>query len=260
MNRLAHRRSRRSVCLPLVLAAGVVTSLGGCGTAGRSARDAEIATLRNQIDELRRGQEASTREVTRLAAEVNTLGAQSAFLAGEAKTVRDELARIHAAVEEGNQTVLGLRASLEERPTPATAPAAPSASVPSPETMYAEAMASFQAEEHGQAIVEWSELTKRFPAHPLASNAQYWIAEAYFRQGDVHQALLEFRKVVDGYPTSQQVPEALLKIGLCHRALKDAPRARAAWEQLAAAYPATSAAVQARALLAAAGGADRPRR
>ena len=203
--------------------------------------------------------------MTRLAGEVNALSAQSAFLVGEAKAIRDELAHVKATLDEGHQAVLGLRSSIEDLRKPATVsspappPAPPSASAPSPEKMYAAAMASFQAEEHGQAVLEWTDLTRRFPEHPLASNAQYWIGEAYYRQRDFRQALLEFRRVIDGYPKSQQIPEALLKIGLCHRALKDVPRAREAWEQLTAEYPTTSAASQARALLAAAGAAGRSR-
>jgi tol-pal system protein YbgF len=263
MNRPPYRRSRWHACLSLALAVGVVASLGGCASGSRAQQESEIATLHRQIDELRRSQEASTREMARLAGEVKAVDAQSAFLAGEATTTRDELARVKTALEEGNQAVLGLRSSIEDMRKLAAAPAAaPPTPLPtsasSPETMYAEAMASFQAAEHGQAILQWVDLMKRFPEHPLASNAQYWIAEAYYRQGDVQQALLEFRKVIDGFPKSPQVPEALLKVGLCHRALKDATRARAAWERLAAEYPATSAAAQARALLAAVGAAGRP--
>ena len=266
MIRPPDRWSRRRANVSLALAAAVVTSLAGCASGGRAQRESEIATLRAQVDELRRGQEASMREVTRLAGEVSALSAQSAFLAREAKAVRDELVRIKAAREEDTRAVIGLRSSVEDVRKPAIAsPASPAplpspAPAPSPEHMYATAMASLQAEEHGQAVLEWTALTRRFPEHPLASNAQYWIAEAYYRQRDFRQALIEFRTVIDGYPRSQQVAEAWLKVGLCHRALKDASRAREAWEHLAAEYPATSAAAEARALLAAAeaAGGTRP--
>ena len=87
------------------------------------------------------------------------------------------------------------------------------------------------SEEHGQAVLEFSELMDRFPQHPLASNSQYWIGEAYYRQRDFRQALAEFQKLADVYPQSAQVPEALLKLGMCSpRAQERPPRARA-WEQ-----------------------------
>jgi tol-pal system protein YbgF len=121
-------------------------------------------------------------------------------------------------------------------------------------------MASFQAEEPGQAVLEWSGLMQKFPEHPLAASAQYWIGEAYYRQRDFHQAIVEFRKVIDGYANSPQVPEALLKIGLCYRALNDSARARETWEQLSKEFPASNAASQAHALLGGAPPSAQPAR
>jgi TolA-binding protein len=80
------------------------------------------------------------------------------------------------------------------------------------------------------------------------------------RQRDFRQALVEFRRAIDGYPKSSLVPEALLKVGLCYRALKDQAHAREVWEQVIKDYPGTSAANQARSLLATSGGTGRPAR
>jgi tol-pal system protein YbgF len=244
----------------LVLTGGIMTAMSGCASGSRAEREDEIVTLRMQIGELKKSQEAGAQTLARLSGEMKALDAQSAFLVGEVKAAGDDLARIRTALEESNNTIRALRSSVEElsKPAPAVAPstlakpAAPSsAPEATPEQVYAAAMASFQAEEHGQAVLGWRELTKRFPEHPLASNAQYWIGEAYYRQKDFSEALLEYRKVIDGYPKSPQLPEALLKIGLCHRAVKNTARAREIWEQLTKEYPGTNAAAQARSLLAA---------
>src|SRR3970040_1171448 len=48
---------------------------------------------------------------------------------------------------------------------------------------------------------------------------------------------------------SGKIPDALLKIGLCFRALNDPARAREAWQQLVHAYPESEAARQARTLI-----------
>jgi len=50
-----------------------------------------------------------------------------------------------------------------------------------PSKLYATAMTSFRAEEHGQAVLEFTELIDKFPKHTLAASAQYWIGEAYYR-------------------------------------------------------------------------------
>jgi len=94
------------------------------------------------------------------------------------------------------------------------------------EKLYATAMASFRADEHGQAVIEFTELIDKFPKHTLAASAQYWIGEAYYRQRDFNQAVTELQKVPDLYPQSPPVAEALLKLGMCYRALHDLPRAR----------------------------------
>jgi tol-pal system protein YbgF len=110
-------------------------------------------------------------------------------------------------------------------------------------------MASFRAGEDGQAVIEFSELIQKFPQHALAAGAQYWIAEAYYRQRDYRQAMVEFQKVEEQYPKGREVPDALLRLGLCHRAIRDAAGARDAWQRLNTAYPSSPAAGTARALL-----------
>jgi tol-pal system protein YbgF len=266
-----NRRRRHGVwwCVfcALALTGGIATAMSGCASGSRAEREGEIVTLRTQIGELKKSQEAGAQTLARLSGEMKALDAQSAFLVGEMKTTGDELARMRTALEESNNTIRALRSSIDEMSKPAPPPSAPATPIApssgpetSPEQIYASAMASFQAEEHGQAVLGWSELTKRFPEHPLASNAQYWIGEVYYRLKDFRQALIEFRKVIDGYPKSPQLPEALLKIGLCHRAVKDTARARATWEQLTKEYPGTNAAAQARSLLAAPPTPARPAR
>ncbi len=142
---------------------------------------------------------------------------------------------------------------------PPPAPVAPKPSSPTvtkeatPEKLFATAMTSFRAEEHGQAVLEFTELIDKFPKHALAATSQYWIGEAYYRQRDFNQALTEFQKVPDLYPQSQSIAESLLKIGMCYRALHDVPRARETWEQVVRSYPKSEAAAQARALLASLG-------
>jgi len=69
----------------------------------------------------------------------------------------------------------------------------------------------------------------------------------------------EFQKVPDLYPQSPPVAEALLKLGMCYRALHDLPRARETWEQVVKSHPRTEAATQARALLASLSGGRSPR-
>ena len=261
----------RTLCPAGVTALAVLAAaIGGCGTGEKARRDAEMAALVKQVDELKKSQSQMAQDVGRLSGELKALDAQAAFLVGETKAQAQERDQLKSAVQQQDGALRSLRSALDETnqkiatlsvPPPApvpTRPTAPSSSKDStPEKLYATAMTSFRAEEHGQAVLEFTELIDKFPKHTLASSAQYWIGEAYYRQRDFNQALAEFQKVPDLYPQSQSVPEALLKMGMCYRALHDVPHARETWEQVVRSHPKSEAATQARALLASLGPAGR---
>jgi len=267
------RFCERIVCaLPLVGLVLLAATVAGCGTGEKARREAEMAALVKQVEELKKGQDQIAKDVGKLAGELKALDAQAAFLVGETKTTAADREQLKAAIQQQDGAVRGLRATLDETnqkvatlSVPPPAPPAPKPAPPAPgrevtaEKLYATAMASFRADEHGQAVIEFTELIDKFPKHTLAASAQYWIAEAYYRQRDFNQAVTEFQKVPDLYPQSPPVAEALLKLGMCYRALHDVPRAREMWEQVVKSHPRTEAATQARALLASLSGGRSPR-
>jgi tol-pal system protein YbgF len=257
----------RDVCAralrAMVLAMNVLLAVSACSNGERAQRDREIAALRSQVEDIRKGLDANKKELSRLSGEMKALDAQSAFVIGEVKASAEERARVKASLEDNSKALQALQSAVGELSKPSTtppAPAAPAAVAPdaTPEQIYATGLASLQADEYDRAVPVFAELTRRFPQHALASNAQYWIGEAYYRQRDFARALAEFEKVADVYPKSAQVPEALLKVGMCYRELQDQPRARDTWERVIKEYPGTNAANQAGSLLTGSGGASRP--
>ena len=261
----SHERTAR--ILGLVALGLLPTIAAGCGTGEKARREAEMAALVKQVEELKKGQEQVGKEVGRLAGELKALDAQAAFLVGETKASTQEREQLKAALQQQDAAVRGLRSAMDETNQKVAAlsvpPPAPKPPAPPPgrevtaEKLYATAMTSFRAEEHGQAVLEFTELIDKFPKHNLAASAQYWIGEAYYRQRDFNQALGEFQKVSDLYPQSPPLAEALLKVGMCYRALHDLPRARETWEHVVKSHPKTEAATQARALLASLGSPGR---
>ena len=81
-----------------------------------------------------------------------------------------------------------------------------------------------------------------FPSSPLADNAQYWLAETYYVQRQFTTALPTFQTVVDRYPDSTKLPDALLKIGFCSYELQQWDAAREALTRVAREFPETTAA------------------
>jgi tol-pal system protein YbgF len=146
------------------------------------------------------------------------------------------------------------------RVTPPPAPVVPTAATTvtpakpvqktggNPEQEYAAALATYRAREHGQAVIDFLDFIAKYPKHPLAGNAQYWIGEAYWAQRDYRQALVEFEKVFEHGP--QKAPDAQLKIGLCYLRLGDMPRAQQAWQRVVNEYPKSESAAMARSLIA----------
>jgi tol-pal system protein YbgF len=260
--------TRPAATAPLALLLAVMVSVAcTTGDAERARSAAALADLHGQFAELKKNQDAGSRERARLAEQVKAIDAQQAFVLAETKAVRQELDQLQKEVGQTGAALRELRLTVEDAERKAAAPpagaavaATPGRGGPreaSPEKLYASAMASFRSEEHGQAVLEFGEVVEQFPQHPLASNSLYWIGEVYYRQGEFRQALVKLEKLIDGYPQSAQVPEALLKVGLCHRALKDTAAARESFARVMKNYPGTNAASQARALLSQLGGQGR---
>ena len=242
------------------------------------------APPRVTLNEVKSTQDAQAQEIARLGAELKAQDAQQSFLVTELKSLSEQVTKLKASLDEAESAVRALRATPvapETRPVtppappPGSAPAIvtssppPTVSAPPPspaspgprnveaERMFAAALAQLRAGNDGQAALEFTEFVTQFPSHPQAAAAQNYIGEAFYRQRDFRQAGAEFQKTVDNYTQATPVSEALLKIGLCQRALGDAAAAKAAWEQVIKLFPKTDAARQARTLLAAKPGGAR---
>ena len=110
---------------------------------------------------------------------------------------------------------------------------------------YGEHYALLRAGDVNGALKGFRQFLERYPNSPLASNAQYWLGECYYAQRRFSQAIVEFERVFNQYPSSEKVPAALLKIGYSNLELQEHARARAIFRQLVRAYPKTPEAAKA---------------
>lgn len=81
-----------------------------------------------------------------------------------------------------------------------------------------------------------------FPDSEYADNAQYWLAETHYVTQNYKRALGEFQVVIERFPQSRKLPDALLKIGFCNYELGRWSKAREALTTVANRYPETTAA------------------
>src|SRR5262249_61353658 len=123
--RMGRPRAGRSVSplgtLALATAAAIAVSACAGGSAERARRDADLAALRAQVDEMKKSADAEARERAKLADQLNAVDAQQAFLVAELKASKDEAARLGKALEDNDAALRELRTRLDEAPKGAAA-------------------------------------------------------------------------------------------------------------------------------------------
>jgi tol-pal system protein YbgF len=107
---------------------------------------------------------------------------------------------------------------------------------------YQAALEMIKEQHYDDAEVAFKQFLVSFPDSQMADNAQYWLAESYYVTGRFDQALKAFTLVVNDYPRSRKVPDALLKMGFCSYELKRWDDARTSLGRVQADFADTTAA------------------
>ena len=105
------------------------------------------------------------------------------------------------------------------------------------QTSYDAAMGAFKARDYKAAASQLGEFVRRYPQSGYAANAQYWLGNAYYAQGDCKKAIGAQQVVIATWPDSAKAPDAMLNIGTCYAELKDKKSATKALKDLIAKYP-----------------------
>jgi tol-pal system protein YbgF len=105
------------------------------------------------------------------------------------------------------------------------------------EDLYKEARFSFEDGEYQKSRDMFSAIMQRHPDSALVDNAQFWIGECYFREGNFKGAILEYEKVMAQFPQSPKVPAAFLKQGMAFEKLGDAESARYLYTKITKDFP-----------------------
>ncbi len=248
--------------LALLVVAGAGLMLSACATRGSVHETrTQLSEIAKDIADIRQQHQAAGRDSSALLLELRTeLRALNARVRDAEVRLRDTSDRVAAlanrlAAAEASLREVTTTVDALQRPAAAPITAAPTAPVAEPESRNAElafasALKTFRAGEHGQAVLELTDFVGKYPKHPLALRAQLWIGDAYFKQRDYRQALLEYRKAVDAAPPdSTAAADGWLKIGQAYASLRERPAAAAAWQRVMREHPRTEAADQARSFL-----------
>jgi tol-pal system protein YbgF len=104
------------------------------------------------------------------------------------------------------------------QPNPGAASQPPQAGNPVPampamsaDTLYQNALRDFSTGKYDLARQEFGDYIKNFPTNDLASNAQFYLGEISYAQGDYQDAIAQYEIVTGNYPKSFKLAAALLK-------------------------------------------------
>ena len=103
-----------------------------------------------------------------------------------------------------------------------------------------------QQKRYEDAARAFAAFVEKYPQDELASNARYWLGEAYYVSQHNAKAQQAFEQVVSLHPESTKAPGALFKIGRLQQASGKNEAARATFETVLKDYPDSPAAGLAR--------------
>jgi tol-pal system protein YbgF len=103
------------------------------------------------------------------------------------------------------------------------APVAPGAAPMAPisaDTLYQNALRDYTSGNYDLSRQEFSDYIKNFPTNDLASNAQFYLGEIAYSQGDFKAAVSAYDTVLTNYPGSFKLAASLLKKGMAELELR----------------------------------------
>lgn len=109
------------------------------------------------------------------------------------------------------------------------------------EAEYRAAFEMLMQRRYGDASKAFRDFLAKYQGSAFSDNAQYWLAEASYVTRDFDSALVEFRKVIQDYPQSSKVPDAMLKTSFIQYEKQQWPEARETLEILINNYPNSTA-------------------
>ena len=177
-------------------------------------------------------------ELRAMRGEVEVLQNQSEGGKNQTRSLYGDLEKRIAALE----TLGGVGAAGVNAPGALAPPVGAVPAAGGEQASYDAAFNALKSSDYARAIAGFRNFVSTYPASPLASNAQYWLGEAYYVNRDFPNAVTAFQRVITEWPDSRKAPDALVKVGFTQAALGKTAEARDTLENVQKRYPGTEAA------------------
>src|SRR6185312_9199284 len=90
----------------------------------------------------------------------------------------------------------------------------PQAAAPPADVLYNNGLRDYNSAHYDVATQEFNDYMKFYGTTDLAGNAQYYLADMEYRQGNYEQAVKDYDKVIEQYPDGNKAAAAQLKKGM----------------------------------------------
>lgn len=172
-----------------------------------------VAVLDNSIRQTLRDQEKSVvAPVAGVGLKVEQMATEFTALRESVADISSRLSKLQTQMVDVQNAVRTINAPLA--PPPPGGPEGAAGLPPAPaETLYANAQRDRLGGKLELALRGFSDYLKYYPTTELAPNAQYFIGEIHFSQGDMEAALKEFDMVLEKYPENNKTADALYMKG-----------------------------------------------
>ncbi len=180
--------------------------------------DRQAAVMQTLIEQTTEGVRAMQTEMSELrlmtqqnlassAARIETIATQIEILNASLEEAKARIGRIHDGMVETHNILQTINTTSETDQSRLEG----AAGVPSATTLYETAYRDFASGQYQLAIQEFQEYLHYHQNTDLASNAQYYIGDCYYNQGNFRQAVEEYNRAIERYPTGNKLASAQLK-------------------------------------------------
>ena len=176
-----------------------------------------VAVIQNSLQQSVRDQEKS------VAGPVVSLGAKVDQMSNDFRTLQQSMSDLTTMMSKLQAQVTDLSNAVKTMQTPAAPPPSagpgpgPQGSTGAPPMsatdLYNNAMRDRSGGKVDLALQGFTDYLKYYGNTELAPNAQYYIADIHYSQGDFENALLEFDMVLEKYQDNNKTPDALYMKG-----------------------------------------------
>ncbi len=162
-------------------------------------------------------------------ARLDTTGTQVQGLSDNVADLQARLGKLDQKLTDVQNTLQSVDSKLATPPPPpqpppgAMATPSPAASAPLPtaaspasaDVLYSNGLRDINGKHYDLAQQEFQDYLKYYGDTDLASNAQFYLGEIAFMQGEFQPALDAYNRVIDNYPKSFKTASARMRKGFC---------------------------------------------